>query len=165
MKLSFCTYESPIGLIYVTVDEQGVKRVDLSEEEWISFKEKNEHIKEDIDMCKDVINQLDEYFKGKRKNFDLPLSIEGTDFRKKVWEALLKIPYGEVKNYGQIAETIGNPKAMRAVGQANRANQIPIIIPCHRVIGSKGDLVGYSGDKTHIKEVLLKLEGVNIKGR
>ena len=82
----------------------------------------------------------------------MPLSIEGTEFRKKVWKTLCEIPYGEVRNYLQIAETIGNPKAVRAVGQANKDNQLPIIIPCHRVIGKNGDLVGFAGDKTNVKD-------------
>jgi methylated-DNA-[protein]-cysteine S-methyltransferase len=109
---------------------------------------------------------LDEYFAGNRKQFDLPLSIEGTDFRKKVWKALLTIPYGEVRSYADVAEMIGNPKAVRAVGQANKANQLPIIIPCHRVIGKRGDLVGYAGNRTSFKERLLEAEGVlaNTKG-
>lgn len=92
----------------------------------------------------------------------MSLSIEGTEFRKKVWEALMNIPYGEVRSYSQIAEAIGNPKAIRAVGQANRANLLPIIIPCHRVVGKSGELMGYAGNKTSVKKFLLELEGVEI---
>ena len=159
MKIVYDTYDSPIGLIHVVVDEIGVKKVFLFEEDWEGYLKENVNIKLDKQICKDVVIQLDEYFKKKRKNFDLPLSIEGTEFRKKVWKTLCEIPYGEVRNYLQIAETIGNPKAVRAVGQANRANQLPIIIPCHRVIGKNGDLVGFAGDKTNVKRFLLELEG------
>jgi methylated-DNA-[protein]-cysteine S-methyltransferase len=109
-----------------------------------------------------LTNQLDEYFKGKRKNFDVPLSIEGTQFRKKVWEALKHIPYGEIRSYLQIAESIGNPKAVRAVGQANKFNQLPIIIPCHRVIGKSGKLVGFAGNRIPTQKLLLDIEGVYI---
>lgn len=101
--------------------------------------------------------QLEEYFEGKRKEFDLPLQAAGTDFQKKVWQALREIPYGETASYGGIAEKIGNKNACRAVGMANNRNPIAVIIPCHRVVGADGSLTGYAGglDK---KEFLLKLE-------
>lgn len=159
MKIGYDSLNTTIGVIYVIVDEVGLKRIELFEEDWIKYKEENKHIEEDKELCKDVIKQLDEYFKGERKEFQLPLSIEGTEFRKKVWNALLDIPYGEVRNYGDIAKAIGNPKAVRAVGQANRSNQIPIVIPCHRVIGKNGSLVGYAGSRVSTKEKLLSLEG------
>lgn len=162
MKIVYDTYDSPIGLIHVVVDEIGVKKVFLFKEDWEDYLIENVDIKLDKQICKDVVIQLDEYFNKKRKNFQLPLSIKGTEFRIKVWNALREIPYGEVKSYLQIAEAIGNPKSVRAVGQANRANQVPIIIPCHRVIGKNGDLVGFAGDKTNVKRFLLELEGVNI---
>lgn len=106
-------------------------------------------------------SQLTEYFNGKRKAFDLPLEIIGTDFRKKVWTALSEIPYGETRSYKDIAERIGIPKACRAVGGANNKNPISIIIPCHRVVGADGSLVGYGGglDK---KVMLLELERKNV---
>jgi len=103
--------------------------------------------------------QLDEYFAGKRQKFDLPLAPAGTDFQLSVWEALQTIPYGETRSYGQIAAQIGNPKASRAVGGGNNKNPIAIIIPCHRVIGSSGKMVGYRGG-VDIKEYLLRLEGI-----
>lgn len=105
--------------------------------------------------------QLDEYFALKRKTFDLPLLINGTVFQTKVWEALVSIPYGEVRSYKDIAVQIGRHKASRAVGMANNRNRLPIIIPCHRVIGLKGQLVGYGGGLT-IKEKLLEVEGNTI---
>ncbi|NMB08106.1 MAG: methylated-DNA--[protein]-cysteine S-methyltransferase [Tissierellia bacterium] len=158
MKNFYDTYNSPIGLIHVVVDEIGVKKIFLFEEEWNDYLKENTNIKLDKDICRDVIVQLNEYFNKKRKNFNLSLSIEGTEFRKKVWKALMEIPYGEVRTYTQIANEIGNPKAVRAVGQANRANELPIIIPCHRVIGKDGKLVGYAGDKIFVKRFLLELE-------
>lgn len=163
MKLGFDTYKSPIGLIYVVADEKGVKRIELFEEDWAEYIKSNKELEEDKEVCRDVIKQLDEYFKGKRKVFDIPLSIDGTEFRKKVWKALLDIPYGETRCYQQIAEAVGNPKAVRAIGQANRSNPVPIIIPCHRVIGKNGDLVGYAGGRTNIKSKLLQIEGVKIE--
>lgn len=108
---------------------------------------------------KSVLDQLSEYFAGERREFDTPVTfIGGTPFQRKVWQELLKIPYGEVRTYKDIAREIGMPKAVRAVGGANNKNPISIIVPCHRVIGSNGALVGYGGglDK---KEYLLKLEG------
>jgi len=162
VKIGYDIYESPIGLIHVVVDEIGVCKVDIFEEDWNEYKKKHEFIVKDVELCKKVIIQLDEYFKGKRKNFSVPLSIEGTEFRKKVWEALQAIPYGQTRNYLQIAESIGNPKAVRAVGQANRFNQLPIIIPCHRVIGKSGNLVGFAGNRTPTQKLLLEIEGVNV---
>ncbi len=101
--------------------------------------------------------QLDEYFRGLRKAFELPLEAKGTPFQKAAWEALLTIPYGETRSYKQMAEQVGSAKAYRAVGMANNRNPIAIVIPCHRVIGANGKLVGYGGG-LHIKEHLLALE-------
>lgn len=101
--------------------------------------------------------QLGEYFAGKRHSFDLPLDMRGTEFQRKVWKALLEIPYGTAVSYKSIAERIGQPKAVRAVGGANNKNPLPIVVPCHRVIGSGGALVGYGGGLS-IKESLLSLE-------
>jgi methylated-DNA-[protein]-cysteine S-methyltransferase len=107
--------------------------------------------------------QLSEYFSGQRKEFDLPLALTGTEFQVSVLQALLQIPYGETKSYGAIARQIGRPKAMRAVGAANGRNPIPIIVPCHRVIGSSGDLTGFGGG-LDTKEALLRLEAENSRG-
>jgi len=162
VNIGYDTYDSPIGLIHVVMDEIGVRKVEIFEEDWKEYKKKHEFIKKDVELCKEVIIQLDEYFKGKRENFNIPLSIEGTQFRKTVWKALQDIPYGETRNYLQIAESIGNPKAVRAVGQANKFNQLPIIIPCHRVIGKRGNLVGFAGNRTPTQKLLLEIEGVNV---
>ncbi len=104
-----------------------------------------------------VFSQLLEYFEGKRKEFDFPYEMRGTDFQKKVWQALCDIPYGETRSYKDIAIAIGNPKACRAIGLANNKNPISIAVPCHRVIGSNGKLVGYAGG-LDMKESLLNME-------
>jgi len=101
--------------------------------------------------------QLDEYFEGQRRDFDIPLLPAGTEFQKRVWEALLTIPYGETTTYAALAGIVGNDRAVRAVAAANGANMISIIIPCHRVIGSGGELVGYAGG-LESKKKLLNLE-------
>lgn len=114
----------------------------------------------DTPLLKETEKQLLEYLEGKRKVFQVPLNPKGTKFMKEVWTALQEIPYGETKTYGQIAQRIGKPKAARAVGMANHRNPIPIIIPCHRVIGSNGKLVGYALGMEK-KEFLLTLEGID----
>ncbi|MFX3623339.1 MAG: methylated-DNA--[protein]-cysteine S-methyltransferase [Ectobacillus sp.] len=163
MRIGYDSYDSPIGVIYVVADEAGVKRVEIFEEDWTAYTKKNPTFQRDPQLCKDAIKQLDEYFNGKRKEFQLPLSIEGTDFRKRVWKALMDIPYGEVRSYSQVAHMIGNPKAVRAVGQANKSNELPIIIPCHRVIGKSGSLVGYAGNRTSVQRMLLEIENANVR--
>lgn len=145
---------SPYGTIYIA--EEAGSITDL-------FFETEKPSDEDIEiretpLLKNAAKQLKEYFDGKRKDFDLPLNPHGTEFQRKDWDALCKIPYGETRSYKDIAEMLGNPKACRAVGLANNRNPIAIIIPCHRVIGSNGSLVGYAGG-LHIKEGLLRLEG------
>lgn len=111
----------------------------------------------ETNLIKEAIRQLNSYFAGELKIFELPLAPEGTEFMRSVWKALCEIPYGKTFSYKDIAQNIGNPKAVRAVGNANNRNPIPIIIPCHRVIGSNGKLVGYGGG-LGIKKYLLDLE-------
>lgn len=108
-------------------------------------------------LLTDGKGQLMEYFEGKRRVFDLPLAPEGTAFRKRVWTALLDIPWGETISYGELARRVDNPKGVRAVGQANHHNPIPILIPCHRVVGADGSLTGYGGG-VELKRALLALE-------
>ncbi len=110
----------------------------------------------------EVIRQLTEYFARQRRRFALPLTLTGTPFQMAVWSALEKIPYGETRSYRDVARAIRRPRAMRAVGAANGNNPIPIIIPCHRVIGAHGDLVGFGGGLT-LKRTLLELEGIRMK--
>ena len=133
-------------------------------ENWISHEDlikKNDFQICETELIKRAKKQLFEYFEGKRKNFDLPLLKEGTPFQISVWSALEKIPYGETRSYKDIAIAINNPKAVRSVGMANNRNKIAIFIPCHRVIGADGKLVGYGGG-LHIKRFLLELEGIKI---
>ena len=106
----------------------------------------------------EAVRQLRAYFAGALREFQLPLDIEGTDFQKRVWRQLTTIPYGETRSYRQIAAAIGSPNAVRAVGAANGANPIAIVVPCHRVIGTSGKLVGYGGGLP-LKQRLLELEG------
>ena len=119
--------------------------------------EKEVEIKEETWLMKKAIKEIKEYLDGKRNSFDLPLAPEGTEFQKKGWNVLKEIPYGETRSYGEIAKIIGNEKASRAVGMANNRNPIMIMIPCHRVIGANGKLVGYAGG-LDVKEKLLNME-------
>lgn len=114
-------------------------------------------ILQETPLLKEAADQLQGYLEKRRQNFDIPLCPEGTSFMRQVWSALQEIPYGETRSYGTIAQSIGKPKACRAVGQANNKNPLPIFIPCHRVIGKDGQLVGYGGGLP-IKIMLLKLE-------
>ena len=106
--------------------------------------------------------ELEEYFAGRRTSFSVPLSIQGTEFQQRVWRALQEIPYGQTLTYGEIARRIGRPKAGRAVGMANHCNPIPIIVPCHRVVGANGRLTGYAGGLA-MKKMLLEIEGIHVE--
>jgi methylated-DNA-[protein]-cysteine S-methyltransferase len=117
-----------------------------------------EYEESDTEITELAKSQLSEYFQGKRKTFNLPLLMVGTDFQKKVWEELLKIPYGKTKTYTQLSERLHNPLAIRAIASANGANALSIIVPCHRIIGSAGEMVGYAGG-VRVKNKLLQLEG------
>lgn len=162
MNTGYDTYDSIIGKLYIVVSDKGVERLFLSEDDFNKYFNDN-HLNRNKDICKEAIKQLDEYFNNNRKQFNLKLNINTTEFRQKVYSELLNIPYGETRSYSDISKAINNEKAVRAVGQANRCNNIPIIIPCHRVVGKNGKMVGYAGDKISIKETLLKLESNNLK--
>jgi methylated-DNA-[protein]-cysteine S-methyltransferase len=103
------------------------------------------------------IQQIEEYFQGRRTSFDFPLDLSGTDFQVAVWRELLQIPYGQTRTYGEIAKKLGKPRAARAVGMANHDNRIPIVVPCHRVVGHDGSLTGYAGG-LRMKQQLLNIE-------
>lgn len=155
--------ESPIGFLELTEDDGYITK--------ICFVENNEHAQSDMyrkengpgvqedqpEVLTEAVRQLREYFAGRRKDFSIPLAPAGTDFQKKVWKELTHIPYGETRSYGEIARLMGNPRACRAVGMANHNNPIPVLIPCHRVIGKNGELTGYAGGLEK-KTALLKLE-------
>ena len=152
--------KTPIGII--TIKEKNNKIIELQlNSNLVQPIKENEKIKE-TPLLIETEKQLTEYFNKTRTKFDLPLAPQGTDFMKRVWKELIKIPYGETRTYKQIAQKIGNEKASRAVGMANNKNPIPIIIPCHRVIGANNKLIGYALglDK---KEFLLDLEKSNNK--
>lgn len=146
-------YVSDIGIVEVIGTEQGILSVNFREKRPTRIPETSS-LPPVITAC---LKQLDEYFRGGRKSFSLRLCLRGTDFQQKVWRHLLKIPYGETASYKDVAEAIGHPRATRAVGGANHDNAIGIIIPCHRVIGYDGRLVGYGGGLWR-KEWLLQHE-------
>jgi methylated-DNA-[protein]-cysteine S-methyltransferase len=153
--ITYTRIDSPLGPLLLVADEAGLRQIHFvngrrpakPEPEW----------QEDATLLQETIRQLRAYFAGDLETFDLPLAPEGTPFQRNVWKLLCDIPYGETISYGELARRIGNPKASRAVGLANGSNPIPIIIPCHRVIGSNGKLTGYGGGLP-IKEKLLALE-------
>ena len=135
-------YDSPIGKILLKAQPSYLTGLFFQEETpIIENYEKNS----DLPIITKTILQLDEYFKGIRKNFDIEINNIGTEFRKKTWKELMNIPYGETRSYKDLAIMVGNPKAVRAVGGANHNNNISIIVPCHRVVGANGKLVGYGG--------------------
>ncbi|HET8922344.1 MAG TPA: methylated-DNA--[protein]-cysteine S-methyltransferase [Candidatus Acidoferrum sp.] len=151
--------ESPVGPLLLAGDKDSLR--------FMSFGNGRRSLSPRRDWTKDkapfgeVMRQLRAYFDGKLKEFDVPLTLEGTEFQRRVWTSLLTIPYGETISYRELAQRIGNPRAVRAVGLANGSNPIPIIIPCHRVIGSNGSLTGFGGG-LHTKKQLLALESKQI---
>ncbi len=157
MALVFTEIDSPVGKLKLVAHDQALVAV-LWEYE-IENRVKLQHLIRDDQhpILLKVQQQLSEYFSGQREIFDLPLDFAGTDFQKQVWQALLTIPFGETRTYKQIAEHIGNVKAVRAVGAANGKNPISIIAPCHRVVGANGKLVGFAGGLEN-KQILLTLE-------
>ena len=153
--MNYTEIESPVGPLLLAADDAGLRQ--------ILFVKGRTHARPDPSWTenqaplKETIRQLHSYFAGELEEFDLPLAPEGTAFQLKVWKRLCDIPYGETISYGELARRIKNPNASRAVGLANGSNPIPIVIPCHRVIGSNGKLTGYGGGLP-IKEKLLALE-------
>lgn len=163
MSLSYKVIDSPVGKLKLVASDKGlvailwendnpggVKLSDLVEDSGHRVHLETEH-------------QLREYFAGKRQSFSLPLDMRGTPFQIRVWEALLAIPFGETRSYGQLANQLGNPRATRAVGAANGRNPISIVVPCHRVIGFSGKLTGFAGGLA-AKSLLLNLEGARSGG-
>ena len=150
------TIDSPVGELSLVASDRAlvalVWRREAHRGAFHNATEQPEH-----EVLRETTRQLREYFSGKRRQFDLELDFRGTDFQRSVWSTLLTIPYGETRTYGQIAEAIGNPTAVRAVGAANGRNPISIIAPCHRVIGMNGDLTGFGGG-LDAKAFLLTLE-------
>lgn len=154
-------YNTEIGRIMISEDGDGITGLSIiSDNRMEIIHVKNEYDIQETELIKEAAKQMTEYLKGNRMEFDLRLHPKGTDFQRKVWEALRTIPYGETRSYKQIACKVGNEKASRAVGMANHNNPIMLIIPCHRVIGANGNLVGF-GAGLDIKEQLLHLEKIN----
>ncbi len=143
-------YKSPVGLLCIEEEDDVIISL------YLDVKPDTSADKETT-VLKNAVRQLEQYFKGERQEFDLPIKLKGTDFQLKVWTALRNIPYGETCSYGELAKKIGNSKASRAVGGANNKNPILIIVPCHRVIGADGSMVGF-GAGIGVKEYLLNLE-------
>jgi len=163
----FCHVESPIGRLMLTSDGTALTGLYMNlyrnkpsklpglDDDWIQ--------NATIDPLPAAARQLKEYFAGKRREFDLPLRMEGTEFQQRVWRELTKIPFGETRSYGQLAKRLNNPNGSRAVGLANGRNPIAVIVPCHRVIGADGSLTGFGGGLDR-KEWLLTHEGQPVTG-
>ena len=143
--------DSPVGRLMIVQQGEAVKEILFEEKITDAVPIRSTELL----LC--AQRQLNEYFGGSRKVFSLPLALTGTPFQRKVWQQLTQIPYGEVRSYGQIAQAVGNPKACRAVGAANHCNPIPILVPCHRVVGANGSLTGYAGGLWR-KNLLFQLE-------
>jgi O-6-methylguanine DNA methyltransferase len=160
------TIDTPIGLLHVTTDEEGaLVRIDFGDfaDRYSLFADRNVAMQPANNEQRTANNEralteLHEYFSGRRKDFSVPTRPRGTPFQLAVWRELEKIPYGTTITYSELAERIGRPAAVRAVGAANGANPIPVVIPCHRVIGKSGKLVGYGGGLDR-KTALLQIEG------
>lgn len=155
MSICYTQIEGPLGPLLLAADDSGLRHIIFASE--VQPPRPDPEWREDAAPLTETIRQLQAYFAGDLENFNLPLAPEGTPFQMEVWQRLRDIPYGQTISYGELARRIGNPKASRAVGLANGSNPIPIVIPCHRVIGSNGKLTGYGGGLP-IKEKLLALE-------
>ena len=150
--MQHCTlFQSPIGILKITIKDDFITELSLTKDDFIP------ETKSPCKLLEKTCEQLREYFCGMRKSFDLPIKLNGTDFQKQVWGELLKIPYGKTCSYHDIAIAVKNPKAYRAVGQANNKNPILILVPCHRVINKNGTLGGFALENS-IKKKLLDLE-------
>jgi methylated-DNA-[protein]-cysteine S-methyltransferase len=157
-ELFFATDSNDVIILDVIVSTNGVREILINKKQTPGSLNNAIHISPDDIKVSTVFKELTEYFNRERKEFELELEILRTDFQKKVWNELTKIPYGETISYGELAERMGNKNLMRAVAAANGSNPTPILIPCHRVIGKDGSLVGYGGG-LEVKKKLLELEG------
>lgn len=159
--MKFCRIEtSAVGPLFLAGNDKGLSYL-LFDHDERSNQYRTPDWEHDPAAFQLARQQLTEYFAGTRKTFDVPLAPDGTEFQNRVWKQLSEIPYGQTVTYSQIARDIGNPKACRAVGLANGRNPISIIVPCHRVIGANGQLVGYGGGLEQ-KQTLLHLEGITL---
>ncbi|HJY86671.1 MAG TPA: methylated-DNA--[protein]-cysteine S-methyltransferase [Candidatus Acidoferrales bacterium] len=153
---------SPVGSLLLAAGQRGLRILQFDRGKLPKFSPGETWI-ESEDALRPYAEQVLAYFRGELREFTCPLDLQGTQFQKKCWEALLSIPYGETCSYAELARKVGSPRAFRAVGQANHNNPIAIIVPCHRVIGADGSLTGYGGGMA-VKELLLRLEGASGQG-
>lgn len=158
-NIRYTVTASPLGDIAIAASEQGLCRLALPSQ--LALRPFASDWQRDDSIAGDAKQQLQEYFAGQRQQFALCLDLQGTDFQQQVWQTLQTVPYGAYWSYGQLAAAVGRPKAVRAVGAANGRNPLPIIVPCHRVVGANGKLTGYFGG-ADIKAQLLALEGTHL---
>lgn len=163
------TIESPAGLLTFATDERGaliwLQFVDGEYELTVEQELERESfsVEQDQDITAGARTQLQEYYAGTRQKFDVPFVLTGSEWQKAVWQALTRIPFGETRSYAEVAAMVGRPKAARAVGRANATNRLPVVVPCHRVIGADGSLTGFAGG-THLKTRLLEHEARALTG-
>ena len=157
--MNYTFTDSPIGRLLLAGDDAGLRRIEFPEGR--HPQEPQPEWREERARFSEALRQLDAYFAGRLRRFELPLAPQGTGFQRSVWEALCLIPYGETLSYGELARRLGKPGASRAVGLANGRNPLPIVIPCHRVVGSDGSLTGFGGGLP-TKTKLLRLEGARL---
>lgn len=155
----YCFFKSPIGTLLLIGKNQVLEQLHFPNK--VEGVVLDQSYQQTDELFSEIIRQLTEYFNGDRQKFELNLAPRGTVFQQRIWEELQRIEYGMTCSYGEIAERIGNPKACRAVGMANGRNPIPIIIPCHRIIGKDGSLTGFGGG-LEVKQRLLELEGIHL---
>ena len=157
METLFCfRTSSPVGPLFLAASTKGLVRLEF-EARMQNLSPKTIQLKESRQLLAPYLDQLNEYFAGRRREFSIPLDLRGTEFQLKCWRALLDIPYGETRSYRDLAQAIGHPNAFRAVGMSNNRNPVAIVVPCHRVIAADGSLCGYGGG-LDIKRKLLDLE-------
>jgi len=156
VSITYTHVESPVGPLLLSADERGLLLIRFAERGRPARPEPG--WREDRGPLSEATSQLERYFAGELREFDLRLAPEGTPFQLEVWNALRRIPYGRTMSYGELARSVGRPSASRAVGAANGRNPLPIVVPCHRVIGADGGLTGFGGG-VEIKRALLELEG------
>ena len=157
---SYAYIDSPIGRLLLGTDGEALIRIDMDAPDRPPHDLESWTCNPAARPLPEVARQLEEYFTGRRRVFDLPIRMQGTEFQRRAWRSLMEIPYGETRSYGEQARCIGNPNASRAVGLANGRNPIPIVVPCHRVIGADGSLTGFGGGIER-KRWLLAHEGLH----
>lgn len=162
--LYYSKFNSPVGRLVVGVSKRGLVSLEFDRRQVGRKKSPAYRWVESKGKTSAYVREIQEYFAGRRREFSLPLDLRGTEFQKRCWRALLKIPYGETRSYAEIARKVGSPRAFRAVGMANHSNPVAIVVPCHRVIASDGTLGGYGGG-LGTKRKLLRLEGALKEGR